>query len=219
VPQNAKGPSRLITLKVSDKTLREDQVNFRQKALDFGASMAEIIPADWIEIDERIRLKCSIPLCTYYDKCIFCPPHAPSIEIMRKAVARYSWATLFALDVIPVQEFADRSKERGSVAKWAKKSFEICSRIETLAFGCGYYLAMGFAQASCLKALCGQERCLILDGGECPYSLKSRPSMEAVGIDVYRLVTKVGWDIYPVYRSVACDEVPRALSVGIVFIY
>jgi hypothetical protein len=42
--------------------------------------------------------------------------------------------------------------------------------------------------------------------------------MEGVGMDVFGLVTKVGWDIYPIYRSVNPREVPRALSVGIVFI-
>jgi hypothetical protein len=43
--------------------------------------------------------------------------------------------------------------------------------------------------------------------------------MEAVGIDVYGLVTRVGWEIYPIYRSVNPAEVPRALSVGIVFVH
>ena len=216
--ENKKGSSRLITLKIPDKILREDLENFRQKAFDLGASMAEIIPADWVEIDERVRLKCSIPLCPYYDKCLFCPPHVPSPEFMRKALGRYSHAIISALDVIPVEDFAGRAKERGSADKWPRKSFEIAGRIETLAFGSGYHLAMGFAQASCLKALCGQERCLVLEGKKCPYPLKARPSMEAVGIDVYSLVTRVGWDIYPVYRSVACEEVSRALSVSIVFI-
>ena len=42
--------------------------------------------------------------------------------------------------------------------------------------------------------------------------------MESVGIDVYRLVTRVGWDIYPIYRSVDPRAVRRALSVGIVLV-
>lgn len=181
--------------------------------------MAEVIPANLVEIDERVRLKCSIPLCPYYDKSIFCPPHGPSLELMRKAVTRYSRALLFALIVTPVEHFSDRSKERQAAADWARKGFEIVGRIETLAFGSGYYLAMGFGQASCKKALCRQERCLLLDGSDCPYPLKARPSMEGAGMDVFGLVAKVGWDIYPIYRSVNPREVPRALSVGIVFIH
>lgn len=212
------GPSKRITLDISDKKLQGDLEYLRQKALEFGASMAEIIPVSWVQIDERVRLKCAIPLCPYYNKSIHCPPHTPSIELMRKAVSRYSHAILFALDVIPVACFADRTKKQ-QAAKWSKKGLEIVGRLETLALGKGYYLAMGYGQASCKKALCRQETCLVLEGGKCPYPLKARPSMEAVGMDVYGLVTRAGWDIYPIYRSVNPVEVPRALSVGIVFIH
>ena len=213
-----KGPSKLITLQKDHEAVERDLEEFRQKALDLGSSMAQIIPTEWIHIDERVRLKCSIPTCPYYDKSIHCPPHSPSLYAMRKTVSRYSKALLFALDIDPPQEFSDRSKERDAVKKWAKKCFEITGMLETLAFGRGYYLAMGFSQASCIKALCGLERCLVLEGAKCPYPLKSRPSMESAGIDVYRLVTQVGWDIYPIYRSVDPKEVHRALSVGLVFI-
>ncbi len=196
-----------------------DLERFREKAIELGSSMAQVIPAGWAQIDERVRLKCAIPLCTNYGKCFFCPPHAPSLESMKSALSRYRHALLFALDVTPSEQFTVRSVQRQALAEWARKCFEIVGRIETLAFGSGYYLAMGFAQASCRKALCGQDTCLLLGGGNCPYPLKARPSMEAVGMDVYGLVTKVGWKIYPIYRSVNPLEVPRALSVGIVFIH
>ena len=213
------GPSRKISLEMPDNVVKQDLETLKQMALQLGASMAEIIPADWVEIDERVRLKCSIPLCPYYDKNIYCPPHGPSLDLMRNAISRYTWAVLFAVDVTPPEEFSDRSVQREAVVNWAKKCLDITNRIETLAFGSGYYLATGFAQYSCLRILCRQDRCLVLEGGKCPYPLQSRPSMEGTGMDVYRLVTKVGWDIYPIYRSVNPKEVPRALSVGIVFIY
>lgn len=198
--------------------MKRDLEIFKQKALDYGASMAEIIPADWVEVDERVRLKCAVPLCPHYGKNIYCPPHGPDIESMRKAIDRYHWAILFAMDVIPPDIFSDRSKERKGAKEWARKCHEIAGRLETLAFGEGYYLALGFGQASCRMALCGLERCLVLEGGSCPYPLKARPSMEGVGMDVYGLVTKMGWEIYPIYRSVDPGAVRRALSVGIVFI-
>jgi predicted metal-binding protein len=210
--------SRKISLQTRDDILKPDLETLKQETFELGASLAEIIPSKWVEIDERVRLKCSVPLCPYYDKNPYCPPRGPSLDLMREAVRRYTWALLFALDVIPPEEFADRSIEREAAAQWGKKCLEITSRIETLAFGRGYYLAMGLGQASCLKILCGQERCLVLGGGRCPYPLQSRPSMESSGIDVFRLVTKVGWEIYPIYRSVDPKTVPRALSVGIVFI-
>jgi len=219
MPKDKGGPSRKISLQIPEDILRSDLETLKQEALELGASMAAIIPAEWVEIDERVRLKCSVPLCPHYDKNLYCPPQGPSTDLMRKAISRYTWALLFALDVIPPEEFTDRSIEREAVLKWGRKGLEITSRIETLAFGRGYYLAMGFGQGSCLKILCGQERCLVLEGGKCPYPLQSRPSMESSGIDVYRLVTRVGWEIYPIYSSVDPKAVPRALSVGIVFIH
>ena len=45
--RNQSGPSRLISLQVPYETLKADLENFRQKALDLGASMSEIIPAEW----------------------------------------------------------------------------------------------------------------------------------------------------------------------------
>jgi predicted metal-binding protein len=213
------GPSRPIPSEIRPDQIQKDLEHFKQKAMEFGASMAQIIPADWVQIDERVRLKCSIPLCPNYDNCLFCPPHTPSTEFMRKALSRYHHALLFALEVIPVDHFSVRSTQRHAAADWTKKCFEITGAIETLAFGSGYYLAMGFGQGSCRRALCGQDKCLVLEGGSCPYPLKARPSMEAAGMDVYGLVTRVGWEIYPIYRSVNPAEVTRALSVGIVFIH
>jgi len=214
-----RGPSRAIKSEIPSDQIEKDLEHFKQTAMELGASMAQVIPADYVQIDERVRLKCSIALCPNYEKSLFCPPHTPSTEFMRQALSRYHYAIVFALEIIPVDHFSVRSTQRHAAADWTRKCFEIVGRIEALAFGSGYYLAMGFGQGSCRKALCGQDKCLVLEGGSCPYPLKARPSMEAVGIDVYGLVTKVGWEIYPIYRSVNPGEVPRALSVGIIFIH
>jgi len=213
------GMTKLISLQVSYETLKKDLETFRQKALDLGAALAEIIPAQLVEIDERVRLKCFIPLCPFYDKNPYCPPRAPEPEFMRAALSRYSWAILFALDVVPAEQFADRSVLQKEGIHWTRKSMEIAGKVETLAFANGYYLALGLCQFNCLKALCNQENCRVLEGDKCSFPLVARPSIEGLGIDVFRLVTKVGWDIYPIYSSVDPKMVPRALAVGIVFIY
>jgi len=95
---------------------------------------------------------------------------------------------------------------------------EITGQVETLAFGRGYYLALGLSQSCCQRALCHQDRCLVLQGEKCPFPLKSRSSIECLGIDVFRMVTRAGWEIYPIYRSVDPAKVPRASAVGIVFV-
>ena len=163
MPKDKHGPSRKISLQTPDDILKRDLETLKQEAFELGASMVEIIPAKWVEIDERVRLKCSVPLCPYYDKNPYCPPQGPSTDFMREAIRRYTWALLFALDVIPPEEFADRSIEREAVIKWGRKCLEITSRIETLAFGRGYYLAMGFGQGSCLKYFVARNGALFLE--------------------------------------------------------
>src|SRR5512137_1917913 len=113
------GPSRAITSEISPDQLQEDLEHFKQRAIDLGASMAQVIPADWVQIDERVRLKCSIPLCPNYGKCLFCPPHTPSTEFMSKALSRYGHAVLFALEIIPVEHFSVRSSQRHAAADWS----------------------------------------------------------------------------------------------------
>ncbi len=213
------GPSRRIALEIPEETLKEDLNHLKQKALNMGASMAEVIPAEWVEIDERVWLKCLVPMCPHYGKSPYCPPNSPDPDFMRRALSRYKWAILFALDVVPVSEFADRPVQQKEGIKWTRKIMEITGRLETAAFGNGYYLAMGFCQFSCNAALCESKPCQVLQGKKCANPLKARPSMEGVGMDVFRLVTKAGWEIYPIYRSVDPAAVSKAMSVGIVFVY
>ena len=213
------GTTRLICPQVSEETLRADLENYRQKALEFGASQAEVIPANWVQVDERVRLKCSVPRCHNYGECAYCPPYTPEPEFMRKALSRFHWAVLVKQDVTPVEDLADINRYLPHTVKHFRETAEIVSKIETRAFADGYYLAMGFTGGSCRGNLCNGMLCQVLDSGRCRFPLKARPSMEGVGIDVYGLVAKVGWEIYPIYNSVDPKLVPCASSVGIVFIY
>ena len=43
--------------------------------------------------------------------------------------------------------------------------------------------------------------------------------MEAVGIDVYKLVASSGWDIYPIGGSARPDEVSQGTLAGIVIVH
>jgi len=138
---------------------------------------------------------------------------------MRKAFSRFHWAVLFRSDVAPIEDFTDVTRYLPHGAKHDRQTMEIVGKIETLAFADGYYLAVGFSSGSCKTTLCGGMLCQVLDSGRCRFPLKARPSMEAVGIDVYGLATKVGWEIYPIYNGIDPNLAPCASSVGIVFIH
>ena len=213
-----KGTARVISIQVNEETLKVDLENYRQQALELGASQAEIIPARWVEVDERVRLKCSIPPCPNYNRCAYCPPYTPEPEFMRKAFSRFKWAVLFKTDV-PVEDFADFKRYYPHGEKHQRKTDEIAARLESQAFSDGYRFAIGFGAGGCRDTLCHGGLCHMLDSGRCPHILIARPSMEAVGIDVCDLVGKAGWEIYPIYRRVDPESVPCAISAGIVFIH
>ena len=81
------------------------------------------------------------------------------------------------------------------------------------------FLAFGFAAGSCRHTFCGQlPDCQAMKGDKCRFSLKSRPSMEAVGIDVYKMVALAGWDIYPIGSGAKPENVPKGTLAGIVIV-
>jgi hypothetical protein len=43
--------------------------------------------------------------------------------------------------------------------------------------------------------------------------------MEGVGMNAYLMATKVGWDIYPIGKSILPSEVPYGSKLGLVLIY
>jgi len=212
--------ARKISLQISPEKLREDLEKYRQKALEAGADQAKIVSASQVVVDERVRMKCLVPLCHLYGESPNCPPYTPEPEEMRKVLSKFSYAIFTRNDVLPVEDFVDDEKWLRAHMKHQGKTHRLVSEIEALAFNDGYYLAMGFAAGGCKTALCGGQICQFLDSGRCRFPLKARPSMEAVGIDAYRLATQVGWDIYPVaHRNVELTSIPCAISLGIIFIY
>lgn len=209
---------RAMSSSVDEDTLRSDLENYREGSIQLGASQAQVIPVEWVRIDERVRLKCSIPPCPNYGRCGYCPPHTPEPDFMRKALGLFNWAVLFKIDV-PVADFADIKRYYPHGQKHQRKTDEIAAKIETRAQAGGYRFAMGLGAGGCRDTLCNGGLCHQLDSGRCRYVLRARPSMEAVSIDVTDLVGKVGWEIYPICRSLDPELVPSAVSVGVIFIH
>ncbi len=213
-----KGTVRAIATQVTEETLKADLENYRQQALQLGASQAEIIPAQWVQVDERVRLKCSIPPCPNYNRCGYCPPYTPEPEFVRKALSRFKWAVLFKHDV-PAEDFADLRRYYPHGKEHQRKTDMIAAKVETLAFADGYPFAMGLGAGGCRDTLCNGGLCHMLDSGRCTHILAARPSMEALSIDACDLINKAGWEIYPIYKGVDPKLVPCGISVGIVFIH
>jgi len=64
-----------------------------------GASEARLIKVSDVVVDERVRLKCQVPICDSYGKNLMCPPYLPSVAEFRAALSRYDRALLVQLSV------------------------------------------------------------------------------------------------------------------------
>ncbi|MCL5981418.1 MAG: DUF2284 domain-containing protein [Firmicutes bacterium] len=198
--------------------LAGDMERYRQKALELGAAKAGIVPVSQIPVEDAVVLKCRVPRCFGYGMCANCPPHTLKPVELREYLQKYNWAVFFTMDVPAEVIVRDKATIKERVAAYQEIS-KIVSELESMAFYDGYYLAFGFGAGSCRHTFCGKEdSCLALEGKKCRFALLARPSMEAVGIDVFRMVAQAGWEIYPVGSGVKADKVPKGVLAGLVVI-
>ena len=191
---------------------------YKKKALELGASNAGIVRADQIPVDERVTMKCQIPRCLGYGAGAHCPPNTMKPAELRELLKKYEWAVFFTKDVPAEVIVRDKATIKERVEAY-QQMYSMVSEIESEAFYDGHYLAFGFAAGSCRHTFCGQlPDCQAMKGDKCRFSLKSRPSMEAVGIDVYKMVALAGWDIYPIGSGAKARDVPKGTLAGIVIV-
>ena len=198
--------------------LPHDLERYVQKALEMGATRAAVIKAEEIPVDERVTLKCQIPRCFGYGAGAHCPPNTMKPAELRDILKKYHWAVVFTMDVPPEVIVRNKATIKERVEAY-QKIYKMVSEVESLAFYDGHYLAFGFGAGSCRHTFCGQqESCQAMEGKRCRVSLISRPSMEAVGIDVYQLVARLGWDIYPIGSGANPEDMPKGVLAGIVIV-
>jgi predicted metal-binding protein len=209
---------RKIAVDMYENKLAQDLERYRQQALELGASQAKILKAEEIPVDERVTLKCQIPRCFGYGVSAHCPPNTMKAAELQSLIQKYHWAVFFIKEVPPEAIVRDKATIKERVAAY-QQVYKIVNEVESMAFYDGHYLAFGFAAGSCRHTFCGpQEGCQALDGKRCRFSLRSRPSMEAVGIDVYRMVAQAGWDIYPIGSDAKPGDMPKGTLAGLVIV-
>ncbi len=184
-----------------------------------GASEAVSIPATDVVVDERVRLKCLVPLCSSYGRNLMCPPNVIQVSDFKNIIKRYHAAILVKLDAKlskPPEELTlnNNLPEAWEIAKSARNNKkqpstpitdyfctlrdtqnrlnEIIIQLESLCIAEGYTFAAGLGAGICF--LC--EECVGTQSGlPCRHPFKARPSMEALGIDVVTTVKKSGMQV------------------------
>jgi len=175
-------------------------------AKEFGATNVASLDARDVVVDERVRLKCSVPVCDDYGLNLMCPPNVMSVHGFREMLAKYNHAILIQIkSPIPpeMMEELQKAEDVAALYKSAKfldsyrKTFDpvklklhrIVHKVEAQAFALGYRFATGFTAGSC--KLC--KECVAISSHEpCRQPFRARPSMEAVGIDVFKTAENAG---------------------------
>ena len=129
-----------------------------------------------------------------------------SVHGFREMLAKYNHAILIQIEVpIPSEMMEEIRKAEDIAALYKstkfleiyKRSFDpvklklgrIVHKVEARAFALGYRFATGFVAGSC--KLCNE--CVTIDSHEpCRHPFRARPSMEAVGIDVFKTAENAG---------------------------
>jgi len=200
-----------------ESKLLEDIERYKEKAFELGAQDAKLIKTEEIPVDERVPLKCQIPRCFGYGTSAHCPPNTMKPDELIKQLKNYQWAIFFTRKV-PTELLLKDATDKDRIAAF-QSIYQIVKSLESMAFYDGHYLAFGLGAGGCRRTFCGQhETCSALEGKSCRFSLLARPSMEAVGIDVYKMTSAAGWDIYPIGSHADAGKTPNAVLAGLVVV-
>ncbi len=206
-----------IGKEVDHKRLQQDLQRYARLARQEGATSVAIVPAGRIVLDERVRMKCEVPLCKDHGTSANCPPHVGKVANMRERVKQYEYAVVFNVE-FPSQRMVSGGGDPQENIADRQLIGKIVSAVESAAFYDGHYLAAGFGSGSCKITWCPKVPCAVLQGAECRHPCRARASMEAVGMDVYGLAASLGWDIYPIGKSCQADQVPHGMRLGLILI-
>ncbi|MEJ2587087.1 MAG: DUF2284 domain-containing protein [Deltaproteobacteria bacterium] len=177
-----------------------DLERYCHRALDGGASHVQPISPSTVVTAQWVRMKCQFG-CAGYGRRYGCPPDTPTPAQTQAVIDCYHRAILFHLEA-PHIEGESRRKRRNQY-------YDMLIALEAELFKDGYYKAFVFLAGPC--HLCRE--CAKMKGEPCKFGYKSRPSMEACGIDVYQTVRNNGFFIHPLREK---EEIQNIYSLMLV---
>ncbi|MDD1743464.1 MAG: DUF2284 domain-containing protein [Methanomassiliicoccales archaeon] len=193
--------------------MQADLKTLCKSALEFGAIKAAPISARKIIIDPRVRLKCAIPVCDGYGRCLMCPPNIISVQEFASALERYQHAIILQFEIQ-----VDKQKMKGKIGslkladlridvdyeKMMSESMRAMSKslvkLEREALHLGYRFSTALSAGNC--RLCDE---CVGPGKDkhCRHPFEARPAVEALGVDVFATASLAGMPIeFPAKRPV-----------------
>lgn len=168
---------------------KKEYRELKDLALESGANRVAVFPASKVIIDDRIKIKCEVPLCENRRKNLMCY-NAPDVERMKKLVRLYKVAILIQT-IHPVETPVDKHGHGSVIDAYASSIplHKIVNKVESAALMMGFGFAVGFIGGPC--KLC--DECVgPFSGEQCRHPFMSRPSMESAGMDVALIAKNAG---------------------------
>jgi predicted metal-binding protein len=135
-----------------------------------------------IIVSQWVRMKCMFG-CRDYGKNAACPPNVPSVIECEKFFNEYSEAVVFHF-----QKQVEKPEDRHA---WTKKVNSALLKLERQVFLAGYERAFLLFMDGCsFCADCTEER------EKCQQPQLSRPTVEAMAVDVYTTVRQIGYSVH-----------------------
>ena len=183
-----------------------------EKAIRLGASDAKRISTREIIVEPELVELCKPPRCKGYGQSANCPPHAMDPQGAQAMIHAHTWALLFKVDLPPIRLLSkDHHRE-------FLRIFMTAGVLEQTARQLGLPSSYGLGAGSCKVVFCNNRPCAKLEGKPCLYPRLARPSLEAIGINVFKLASLVHWPIHRITRDSDPNEVPSAMLMGMVIL-
>ena len=158
-----------------------DRSELERVFLEHGLTDFRWIVATDIVVAEWVRFKCTWG-CKSFGARANCPPNAPSVDECRRLFEGYNLAAVF--------HFVKAVSKPEEQYEWTKGLNAMLLGAERSVFLAGYYKTLALYVGSC--RLCSE--CTAIRT-ECRNKMSSRPVPEALGVDVFTTVRKVGYPI------------------------
>ncbi len=177
-----------------EKDIADSIKDLKHFAVSKGADIdliKEIKPDEIVIPKQWVRWKCSFG-CKNFGNKLCCPPYAPSPQETREMLDDYTSALLIGFK---------GSEDKHNKIRHHKKMSKALIELEREAFLKGFEKAFVLGAGTCFFC----ERCIVEDlpkntplevaKAQCRHSKLMRPSLEALGVDVFSTVKNAGLEL------------------------
>ncbi len=157
------------------------QYNLDNRIREYGFEDFKWIAGEDIVVRQWVRFKCQM-MCSGYNNSAMCPPNMPSIDECRRFFSEYR-------TVAVIHEQVVSENDEGDEVLLGTVDQDLLA-LERQLFLDGYYKTIALPMTVCYRC----DPCTG-DLSTCRHKDTSRPNPEALGVDVFATVRRIGYPV------------------------